>query len=149
MFHKLCARKGFMAIIPRRVKYRKSQRGKNRGVSSRGNKLHFGEFGLKALENGMIKSNHIEAARVVVARKLSGAGRLFINIFPHKPITKKPAETRQGKGKGDLDHWAAQVQRGRVMFEIAGIPEDLAKRVLRLVAFKLPLRSKFISRAAA
>ena len=134
-------------LIPKRVKFRKTQRGKNRGIATRGMDLHFGEFGLKALNNGYIGANHIEAARVVVARKLRGAGRFYINIFPSKPITKKPAETRMGKGKGDLDHWVAPVRRGRVMFELSGIPEDFAKRVLRLVAFKLPVQSKFITRA--
>ncbi|OGX26816.1 MAG: 50S ribosomal protein L16, partial [Omnitrophica WOR_2 bacterium RIFCSPHIGHO2_02_FULL_48_11] len=107
-----------MSMMPKRVKYRKSQRGKNRGISVRGSKLAFGEYGLKALENGYIKAIHIEAARVAVARKSHGAGRLFINIFPHKPVTKKPAETRMGKGKGELDHWVAPVKRGRVMFEL-------------------------------
>ncbi len=134
-------------LIPKRVKFRKTQRGKNRGIATRGMELHFGEFGLKALNNGYIGANHIEAARVVVARKLRGAGKLYINIFPSKPVTKKPAETRMGKGKGDLDHWVAPVRRGRVMFELSGIPEDFAKRVLRLVAFKLPVHSKFITRA--
>ena len=136
-----------MALLPKKVKYRKSQKGKIRGISTSGNKIHFGEYGLKAIENGLIRSNHIEACRVVVARKMKGAGKLWINIFPHKPVTKKPAETRMGKGKGDLDHWVAMIKRGKVMFEISGVPEDFAKIVLRLVAFKLPVKSKFISRA--
>ena len=106
----------------------------------------FGEYGLKSLDNGMVKGNHIEACRVIVARKLKGAGKLWINIFPNKSITKKPAETRMGKGKGELDHWVAVVKRGKVMFELSGVPEDFAKRVLRLVAFKLPVKSKFINR---
>lgn len=134
-------------LIPKRVKFRKSQRGKNRGIATRGAELHLGEYGLKALNNGYVGAKHIEAARVVVARKLAGAGRFYINIFPSKPVTKKPAETRMGKGKGDLDHWVAPVRRGRVMFELSGIPEDFAKRILRLVAFKLPVHSKFITRA--
>ena len=138
-----------MAIIPRRVKYRKSQRGKNRGLATRGSSLTFGEYGLKTLENGMIRSNHIEAARIVIARKSRGAGKLWIKIFPHKPITKKPAETRQGKGKGDLDHWVAPVKRGKVLFELSGIPEDFAKQIFRLVAFKLPVRTRFITRSMA
>ena len=136
-----------MAIIPRRVKYRKSQRGKNRGIATRGSSLTFGEYGLKALENGIIRSNHIEAARIVVARKSHGAGKLWIKIFPHKPVTKKPAETRQGKGKGDLDHWVALVKRGKVLFEISGVPEEFAKQIFRLVAFKLPIKAKFITRS--
>ncbi len=94
-------------LLPKRVKYRKTQKGKTRGLATRGNKLSYGEFGLKALENGFVKSNHIEASRVVVARKLRGAGKMWINIFPHKPVTKKPAETRMGKGKGDLDQGPA------------------------------------------
>lgn len=136
-----------MAVIPRKVKYRKSQKGKIRGISTNGSQLSFGEYGLKALENGLIRQNHIEACRVIIARKSKGAGKLWVNIFPHKPVTKKPPETRQGKGKGDLSHWVAVVKRGRVMFEIGGIPEDFAKTLFRLIAFKLPIRSRFISRA--
>jgi len=136
-----------MVLMPRKIKYRKSQKGKMRGIASSGNKIHFGEYGLKAIENGLVRSNHIEACRVVVARKMKGAGKLWINIFPHKPVSKKPAETRMGKGKGDLDHWVAVVKRGRVLFEISGVPEDFAKIVLRLVSFKLPVKTKFISRA--
>ena len=135
-----------MSLLPKRVKYRKSQRGKNRGIAVRGSQLTFGEYGLKTLENGMIRSNHIEAVRIVVARKSRGAGKLWIKIFPHKPVTKKPAETRQGKGKGDLDHWVAPVKRGKVLFELAGLPEDFAKQIFRLVAFKLPVKTRFISR---
>jgi len=137
-----------MALMPRKVKFRKSQKMKNRGIATTGSKIHFGEYGIKALENGYIRSNHIEACRVVVARKMKGAGKLWINIFPHKPVTKKPAETRMGKGKGDLDHWVAGIKRGRVLFEISGVPEDFAKMVLRLVSFKLPVRTKFISRTS-
>ena len=136
-----------MAVIPRRVKYRKSQRGKNRGLATRGSYLTFGEYGLKAIENGIIRSNHIEAARIVVARKSRGAGKLWIKIFPHKPVTKKPAETRQGKGKGDLDHWVAMIKRGKVLFEMSGVPEEFAKQIFRLVAFKLPVKTRFITRA--
>lgn len=135
-----------MVVIPRKVKYRKSQRGKIRGISTNGSRLNFGEYGIKSLENGLVRMNHIEACRVVLARKMKGAGKLWINIFPHKPVTKKPAETRQGKGKGELDHWVAVVKRGRVILEMSGIPEDFAKTILRLVAFKLPLKTKFITR---
>ncbi|MCK5178387.1 MAG: 50S ribosomal protein L16 [Candidatus Omnitrophica bacterium] len=135
-----------MVLLPRKVKYRKAQKGKIRGIATSGNKVHFGEYGLKAIENGLIKSNHIEACRVVVARKMKGAGKLWINIFPHKPVSKKPAETRMGKGKGDLDHWVAVIKRGKVIFEISGVPEDFAKMVLRLVSFKLPVKTKFVSR---
>jgi large subunit ribosomal protein L16 len=135
-----------MALLPKKVKYRKAQKGKTRGVATSGNKVHFGEYGLKAIENGLIRSNHIEACRVVVARKMKGAGKLWINIFPHKPVSKKPAETRMGKGKGDLDHWVAVIKRGKVVFEISGVPEDFAKNVLRLVSFKLPVKTKFVTR---
>lgn len=133
-------------LLPKRVKFRKTQKGKTRGLGTRGSKLSYGEFGLKALENGYVKSKHIESSRVVVARKLRGAGKMWINIFPHKPVTKKPAETRMGKGKGELDHWVCIAKRGMILFEIGGIPEDFAKQVLRLVAFKLPVRTKFVTR---
>ncbi len=136
-----------MALMPKRVKYRKAQKGKCRGIATTGSKLSFGEYGLKALDNGLIRSNHIEACRVAMVRKLRGAGKLWINIFPHKPVTKKPAETRMGKGKGDLDHWVAVIKRGRVIFEISGVPEDFAKSLLRLVAFKLPVKTKFVTRS--
>jgi large subunit ribosomal protein L16 len=138
-----------MAVMPKRVKYRKSQKGKCRGISNRGDRLNFGEYGLKAIDNGRVRSNHIEACRVAMVRKLRGAGKLWINIFPHKPVTKKPAETRMGKGKGDLDHWVAVVKRGRILFEISGVPEDFAKSLLRLIAFKLPVRTKFVTRQKA
>ncbi|NTV28895.1 MAG: 50S ribosomal protein L16 [Candidatus Omnitrophica bacterium] len=136
-----------MALLPKRVKYRKSQKGKCRGVASSGHRLAFGEYGLKALDNGLIRSNHLEACRVAMVRKLRGAGKLWINTFPHKPVTKKPAETRMGKGKGDLDHWVAVIKRGRIIFEVSGVPEDFAKNLLRLVAFKLPVKTKFVTRS--
>lgn len=135
-----------MVLMPKRVKYRKSQRGKSRGIATRGNTLTFGEFGLKTIENGLIKNTQIEAARVAVARKLRGAGKFWIRIFPHKPITKKPAETRQGKGKGDLAGWVAVAKRGAILFELGGIPEDFARQIFRLIAFKLPVRARFVSR---
>ena len=135
-----------MLLMPRKVKFRKEQKGKTRGVATKGNQLHFGEYGLKAIENGKIRGNHMEACRIVVARKMKGAGKLWINIFPNHPITKKPAETRMGKGKGDLDHWVAVVKRGKVLFELSGVPEDFAKMVLRLVSFKLPVKTKFVTR---
>ena len=138
-----------MLLMPRKVKYRRVQKGKTRGLATNGDKLLFGEFGLKALENGLIRGNHMEACRIVVARKTHGAGKLWIKIFPCKPVTKKPAETRMGRGKGELDHWVAPVRRGKVLFEISGIPEDFARQVFRLVAFKLPIRTKFITRASS
>ena len=134
-------------LMPKRVKYRKSQKGKVRGLAIRGSSLNFGEYGLKAIQNGIVRSNHIEAVRVVVARKTAGAGKFWVKIFPYKPVTKKPAETRMGKGKGDLDHWVVPIQRGKVLFEISGIPEEFAKELMRLAAFKLPIRTRFISRA--
>ncbi|HQL42052.1 MAG TPA: 50S ribosomal protein L16, partial [Candidatus Omnitrophota bacterium] len=115
----------------------------------RGSMLAFGEYGLKALDNGLLRSNHIEAARVLIARKMKGSGKLWINVFPAKPVTKKPAETRQGKGKGDLDHWVCPIHRGRILFEMGGVPEEFAKTIFRLVAFKMPVRTKFITRSGA
>ena len=135
-----------MLLMPKRVKYRKTQKGKSRGIAVKGSQMHFGEYGLKALENGFIPARQLEASRVVVARKLRGTGKLWINAFPQKSITKKPAETRMGKGKGDLDHWVAVVRRGKVVFELGGVPEDFAKQILRLVAFKLSVKTKFITR---
>ncbi|MCR4336933.1 MAG: 50S ribosomal protein L16 [Candidatus Omnitrophica bacterium] len=134
-------------LMPRKVKYRRAQRGKVRGIAIRGGRLNFGEYGLKALENGYIRGNQMEACRLVVARKGKGAGKLWINIFPSKPVSKKPAETRMGKGKGELDHWVAPVRRGKVLFEISGFPEDFARQLMRLVAFKIPIKTKFVSRA--
>ncbi len=135
-----------MVMMPRKVKYRKFQRGKMNGIAIRGSQLTFGEFGLKALENGHIKNTQIEASRVAVARKLRGAGRFWIKIFPHKSITKKPAETRQGKGKGDLAGWVAVAKRGMILFELGGIPEDFARQIFRVIAFKLPVRTRFVTR---
>ncbi len=138
-----------MPLMPRRVKYRKFQRGKNRGIAVKGSTLSFGEFGLKTLVNGTIKNTQIEAVRVLLARQLRGTGKVWIRIFPHKSMTKKPAETRQGKGKGDLAYWVAQVKRGAVLFELGGIPEEVARTAMRLAAFKLPVRTKFISRSTS
>jgi large subunit ribosomal protein L16 len=136
-----------MVLMPKRVKYRKNQPGSRRGIATTGAELAFGEFGLKALENGWIKNNQIESVRVLLARQLNKGGRLWIRIFPDKSDTKKPAEVRMGKGKGDVDHWVAMVKRGRIMFELGGIPEAYARRCFRLCAYKLPLRSKFVTRA--
>ncbi|MCA9393346.1 MAG: 50S ribosomal protein L16 [Candidatus Omnitrophica bacterium] len=135
-----------MLLMPRKTKYRKSLKGKRRGIATVGDRVTFGEYGLKALENGYIRGTHMEACRIVVARKMKGAGKLWINVFPSKPVSKKPAETRMGKGKGDLDHWVAVVRRGKVIFELSGVPEDFAKTVLRLVSFKLPVKTKFVKR---
>lgn len=136
-----------MPLMPKRVKYRKFQRGKNRGIACKGSTLSFGEFGLKTLVNGTLKNTHIEAVRVLLARQLRGSGKVWIRVFPHKSITKKPAETRMGKGKGDLACWVAQVKRGAILFELGGVPEQLARVSLRLAAFKLPVKTKFVTRS--
>lgn len=135
-----------MVMMPKRVKFRKSQRGKMRGISSRGSTLSFGEYGLKALENCWLKNTQIESVRVILARQLRHGGKLWIRVFPDKSVTKKPAETRMGKGKGELDHWVCVIKRGRVLFELGGVPEEFARQCFRLAAYKLPCRTKFISR---
>ncbi|MFH1199270.1 MAG: 50S ribosomal protein L16 [Candidatus Omnitrophota bacterium] len=135
-----------MVLMPKRVKYRKLQRGQRRGVATTGAELAFGEFGLKILENGWIKNTQIEAVRVILARQLHKGGKMWIRIFPDKSITKKPAEVRMGKGKGDLDHWVAVVKRGRILFELGGVPEEFARRCFRGAAYKLPMRTKFVTR---
>jgi len=136
-----------MVLMPKRVKYRKLQKGQRRGIATSGAILSFGEFGLKSLDNGWIKNTQIEAVRVILARQLHKGGKLWIRIFPDKSITKKPAEVRMGKGKGDLDHWVCVVKRGRILFELGGIPEEYAKVCFRLAAYKIPLRTKFVTRA--
>lgn len=135
-----------MVLMPKRVKYRKAQRGTRKGLATSGTKITFGEFGLQALENCWIKNTQIEAARIALTHHIRRGGKMWLRIFPDKPVTKKPAETRQGKGKGMLDHWVAVVKRGRILFEIEGIPEELAKEAMRLAAHKLPIRTKFVSR---
>lgn len=135
-----------MLLMPKRVKYRKSQRGTRRGVSTSGCALAFGEFGLKALENGWLKNNQIEAVRVILARQLHKGGKLWIRVFPDKSITKKPAEVRMGKGKGEVYRWVCVVKRGRILFELGGVPEEFARQCFRSAAYKLPIRTKFVSR---
>ena len=135
-----------MPLMPKRVKYRKSQRGKRRGLAVRGSTLSFGEFGLKVMENGWIKNTQIESVRVVLARQLRRGGKLWIRVFPDKAVTKKPAEVRMGKGKGDVDSWVGVVRRGKILFELGGVPESFAKQCFRLAAYKLPLRTKFVTR---
>jgi large subunit ribosomal protein L16 len=130
-------------LQPKRTKYRKQFKGRNRGKALRGNKVSHGEYGLKATEHGRITSRQIEAARRAMARHVKRGGRIFIRIFPDKPITKKPLEVRQGKGKGNVEYWVALVQPGRIMFEIEGISEDLAREALTLAAAKLPVKSSF------
>jgi large subunit ribosomal protein L16 len=135
-----------MVMMPKRVKYRKLQKGTRRGVATTGYELAFGEFGLKVLENGWLKNTQIEAVRVILARQLHKGGKLWIRVFTDKSITKKPAEVRMGKGKGDIDHWVAVVKRGRVLFELGSVPEEYARQCFRLAAYKLPFRTKFITR---
>ncbi|TAH69147.1 MAG: 50S ribosomal protein L16 [Anaerolineaceae bacterium] len=134
-------------LMPKRVKHRKQFRGSMAGKASRGNTLAHGEYGIVALEPAWIKSNQIEAARVAMTRFTKRGGKVWIKIFPDKPVTTKPAETRMGSGKGTLEYWVAVVKPGRVMFEIAGIPEETAKEALRLAAHKLPVKCKIVSRA--
>ena len=135
-----------MPLIPKRTKYRKMQKGRNRGKATRGTTVTNGEYGLQATGAALIKSNQIEAARIAMTRYIKRGGQVWIKIFPDKPITKKPAETRMGKGKGAPEYWVAKVKPGRVMFEISGIPEDVAKEALRLAANKLPVSTKFVAK---
>lgn len=135
-----------MALMPKRVKFRKQQRGRRRGVSSANSALTFGEFGLKALESAWVTDRQIEASRVAIMRKTGRAGRLWIRIFPDKPITKQAAETRMGKGKGAPAGWVANILKGCILFEMEGIPIEMARSALRLSSHKLPIRTKFITR---
>ena len=134
-------------LIPKRVKFRRVQRGRMKGRAYRGNKISNGEFGLVAMEPAWITSAQIEAARVAMTRYIKRGGNVWIKIFPDKPITEKPAETRMGSGKGSPEYWAAVVKPGRVMFEMAGIPEDVAKEAMRLASHKLPIKCKFATKA--
>jgi large subunit ribosomal protein L16 len=133
-------------LAPKRVKFRKMMKGRTRGFATRGNRVSFGEFGLMALEPGWISNRQIEAARVALTREMKRGGKVWIRIFPDKPITKKPAETRMGKGKGNPEGWVAVVKPGRVMFELEGIPKDLARHSLALASAKLPIRTRFVTR---
>ena len=134
-------------LIPKRTKYRKQFRGRMKGKEHRGNTVTYGEFGLVATEPSWITSRQIEAARIAMTRYTKRGGKVWIKIFPDKPVTKTPAETRMGKGKGALEYWVAVVKPGRVMFEIAGVPEETAREALRLAMHKLPLKCKIVSRA--
>ena len=134
-------------LLPKRVKYRRVHRGRMTGKAMRGNTLAYGEFGLVATEPAWITSNQIEAARIAMTRFTKRSGQVWIKIFPDKPITKKPAETRMGSGKGSPEYWVAVVKPGRVMFEIAGVSEDVAREALRLASHKLPIKTKVITRA--
>jgi large subunit ribosomal protein L16 len=135
-----------MALMPKRVKYRKQQRGRRKGSSYAASTLNFGEYGLKAMENAWITDRQIEAARVALMRETGRAAKLWIRIFPDKPFTKTAAETRMGKGKGSPAGWVATVKKGRVIFEMEGVPLDMAREAMRLSAHKLPIKTKFISR---
>lgn len=132
--------------MPKRVKHRKQMRGNMRGKATRGNFIAYGEYGIQALEPAWITSNQIEAARVAMTRYIKRGGQVWIKIFPDKPVTKKPAETRMGSGKGSPEHWVAVVKPGRVLFEIAGVSEEVAREALRLAMHKLPISCKFITR---
>ncbi len=133
-------------LMPKRVKYRKQFRGRMKGKATRGNELAFGEFGLQALEPSWITARQIEAARTAIVRHVRRRGKYWIRIFPDKPVTAKPAETRMGKGKGDVDHWVAVVRPGRIIFELSGVSEEIAREAFRLASHKLPIDCQFVRR---
>jgi large subunit ribosomal protein L16 len=134
-------------LMPKKVKHRKQMKGRMTGTAQRGAQISFGEYGLKTLEPGWITDRQIEAARIAMTRHIKRGGKVWIRMFPDKPITKKPAETRMGKGKGAPDHWVAVVKPGRILYEIEGVSEEMAREALRLAAQKLPLKCKFVSRS--
>jgi len=131
--------------MPKRVKYRKTQRGRRKGSAQRDNVLSYGEFGLQVLQNGWLTNVEIEAARVAISRKIQ-LGKVFIRAYPDKPVTKKPAETRMGKGKGMVEFWVSVVKRGKILFEVEGLPEEIAKEAMRLAAYKISLPTRFVTR---
>jgi len=133
-------------LQPKRTKYRKTQKGKNKGLAHRGSTIAFGSFGLKSMENAFITNRQIEAARIAMTRHMQRQGKVWIRIFPDKPITSKPAEVRMGKGKGNLDHYVARIRAGRIMFEMDGVPQQLAYEALRLAAQKLPVATRTVTR---
>lgn len=133
-------------LLPKRVKYRKVMRGRMTGKATRGNVVTYGEYGMQAMEPGWITSNQIEAARIAMTRYTKRGGKVWIKIFPDKPVTAKPAETRMGSGKGSPEYWVSVVKPGRIMFEISGVPEDAAREAIRLAGHKLPLKTKFVKR---
>ena len=135
-------------LMPKRVKHRKQMRGRMRGNAKGGTTVAFGEYGLKSLERGWVTNRQIEAARIAMTRKIKRGGKVWINVFPDKPVTQKPAETRMGSGKGAPEHWVAVVKPGRVMFELAGVDDRLAKEALRLAGRKLPIKTKVVTREA-
>jgi len=134
--------------MPRKTKFRKQQRGRRRGVAKGQQQVHFGDFGLKSLDTGWVTNRQIEAARIAMTRHIKRGGKVWINVFPDKPVTQKPAETRMGSGKGSPEHWVAVVKPGRVMFELAGVAEPLARDAMRLAGMKLPIKTKFVKREA-
>jgi large subunit ribosomal protein L16 len=136
-------------LAPKRVKYRKQMKGRNRGNATRGNVVSFGEYGLQAMTAGWISNRSIEAARIAMTRHIKRGGKVWIRIFPDKPVTKKPLEVRMGKGKGNPEGWVAVVRPGRMMFELEGVPEDIARRAMELAAAKLPVKCKFVVRERA
>ncbi len=133
-------------LQPKRTKFRKTQKGRNRGLAQTANKVSFGEFGLKATERGRMTARQIEAARRVMTRHIRRQGKIYIRVFPDKPITKKPLEVRMGKGKGGVEYWVAQIQPGRMLYEMEGVSEDLAREALNLAAAKLPFKTTFVTR---
>ena len=135
-----------MPVMPKRTKYRKMQKGRNRGKATRGNVVNEGDYGLQALEAGLITANQIEAARIAMTRYIKRGGKVWIKIFPNKKKKKKPADTRMGKGKGATEYWVAVVKPGRILFELAGVTEDVAREALRLASHKLPVKTKFLAR---
>ena len=138
-----------MALMPKRVKYRKQQRGRMKGNATRNNYVAFGEYGLQALDGAWVTGRQIEAGRVAATHYLRREGKVFIRVFPHKSVSSKPLETRMGKGKGEVDHWVATVRPGTVLFEIGGVPEEVAKQALIRVAHKMPIRCRFVMRKHA
>ncbi|PID76238.1 MAG: 50S ribosomal protein L16 [Deltaproteobacteria bacterium] len=136
-------------LSPKKVKYRKQQRGRMKGVARRGNHLNFGFYGLQALESGYISARQIESARIAMTRRIKRGGKIWIRIFPDKTITKKPAEVRMGKGKGAPEAWVAVIRPGRVLYEMEGVPREIAAEALRLASYKLPLKTRFIERGSA
>ena len=136
-------------LLPKKTKFRKQHRGRRAGLSKGQTEVQFGDFGLKALEDGWLTNRQIEAARIAMTRKIKRGGKVWINVFPDKPYTSKPAETRMGSGKGSPEGWVAVVKPGRVMFELAGVPEDLAREAMRLAGHKLPVKTKFVMREGA
>ena len=133
-------------LMPKKVKYRKRQKGRMRGIRERGSHLNFGDFGLQAMSPGWVTARQIEAARIAMTRHIKRGGKIWIRIFPDKPITKKPAETRMGKGKGNVEGWVCVVRPGRILYEMEGVEQELAKEALRLAAHKLPIKTRFVSR---